>query len=396
MDLNTGIYWIWFSGFPFLKLRARNELIEALGGPEGIFNADEKKLSSFRGINSEMARIICSTGLDKAEQTVEECSKQKIDIITLNDPQYPFRLKNIYSPPSVLYVKGKMPDIDDSAVVAVIGTRKASQYGLRMGKRLAFEITGCGGVVVSLLTAGVDHAAAEGALLAGGTCIGVLGTSHELEHSRISDEVAEYGALVSEYPPGTVQSRAFFRDRIRIAAGLSLGAVVVEAPEKSGTRFFVSDALEQGKDIYAVPGNADSANSKGTLELLKMGAKPVATGWDVISEYAGIYPELRYSDDKMPEKIIGSESDDAEDSTEEKKTDAQSISDAEWIKKIRALNDEQKALIFAVENGASRIDEIIEKSGFSAPKVLSNITILEIRGIIIRDLSGNIKLKKHF
>ena len=216
MDHNTGLYWIWFSGFPFLSLRTRKELTDAFGGPEAVFSADEKRLASFRGISTETARLICSTGLYRAEEIIGECSRQGIDIITRDDPEYPFRLKNIYSAPSVLYVKGKLPDIDASALISVIGTRKASQYGLRMGKKLAFDITSCGGVVVSLLTAGVDRAAAEGALLAGGPCIGVLGTPHELEHSPVADEITEYGALVSEYPPGSAQLRSFFRDRKRV------------------------------------------------------------------------------------------------------------------------------------------------------------------------------------
>lgn len=394
----TGLYWIWFSCLPFLRLRTRNELIDAFGGPEGVFHADEKKIATFRGISSELARIIGSTGLDRAYSIADECSRQGIDIITRDDPEYPFRLKNIYTPPSALYVKGKLPHIDDSAVIAVIGTRKASQYGMRMGKRLAFEISRCGGIVVSLLTAGVDRTAAEGALLAGESCVGVLGTSHEQEHSPLADEIAENGALISEYPPGTSQLRSFFRDRNRIASGLSLGTVVVEAPEKSGTRYFVSEALEQGKDIFAVPGNADSANSMGTLDLLKMGAKPVVTGWDVMSEYAGMYPELHYSDDKIPEL----KSEFIPEKTENRQKpdvsviNTNSAAESDWNLKTASLNDEQKTIVSVIENGASRIDEIMEKSTFPAPKVLSNLTILEIRGIIIRDLSGNIRLKKHF
>ena len=141
-----------------------------------------------------------------------------------------------------------------------------------------------------------------------------------------------------------------------------------------------------------MPGNADSANSMGTLDLLKMGAKPVGTGWDVMGEYAGMYPELHYSDDKIPEPVCVAEPVMAEDRKDRDITET----DAQWSLRTESLNEEQKTVIYAVESGVSRVDEIIEKSGLPAPKVLSSITILEIRGLIIRDLSGNIKLKKHF
>ena len=119
-------------------------------------------------------------------------------------------------------------------------------------------------------------------------------------NNPITERMISSGAVISEYPPGTLQSRAFFRDRNRIAAGISLGTVVVEAPEKSGTRFFVYDALDQGKDIFAVPGNADSENSAGTLALLKNGARPVGCGWDVLSDYSGLFKELHQSDSTFP------------------------------------------------------------------------------------------------
>ena len=394
MDHQIGFSWIWFSCFPFLRLKTRMDLLEALGGPEAVFNAEESRLVAFRGINSDAAHLISSTGIDRVDEIINECKKQGLGIITCDDPAYPFRLKNIYSPPPVLYVKGKLPDIDDSAVISVIGTRKASQYGLRMGKKLAFDIAACGGTVVSLLTAGVDQAAAEGALSAGKPCIGVLGTPHELDRNPIADKIVADGAVISEYPPGSIQLRSFFRDRNRIASGISTGTVVVEAPEKSGTRFFVEEALEQGKDIYAVPGNADSENSKGTLYLLKMGARPVGSGWDVLAEYADMFPNLHHASEKIEDEA-GNE-DIAAVSEKEPPVSLPDCSiEDDWAGKIALLNQEQQAVISAMENGAGDTDSIIEASGLSAPKVLSNMTILEIKGLITRDLTGKIKLKKH-
>ena len=398
MDRERDIFWIWFSSFPFLRLRTRMELLSSFNGPEGVFSAGEAMLRKIRGISDEYAVVLSRAGFERADSIIGACEKQNIDIISIDDPRYPFRLKNIYAPPSVLYVKGKIPDLDKHAVISVIGTRKASQYGLRMGKRIAYEIVRCGAYAVSLLTPGVDRAVAEGALLAGDRCIGVLGTSHEQEHSSLADEIVEKGALISEYPPGSLQNRSFFRDRNRVAAGISLGAVVVEAPEKSGTRYFVNEALDQGKDVFAVPGNADSDNSIGTLELMKMGARPVASGWDVLSEYTAAFPELHFSSDRLEDALslrVVSEKP-VSDSSGKTNTGSGSPSASEWKRKTANLTDDQSVLVGLIRKGVSVIDDLIEKSGLPANKVLSSMTILEIKGIIVRDMSGKIELNKHF
>ena len=391
MKAQNAVYWIWFSSFPFLKLRTRTELLSAFKGPEGVFRADVSELKRFRGVSEESARIIKGTGLDRSERIIGECEHHHITFLTTDDPGYPFRLKNIYSPPPVLYIKGKLPDIDDSAVISVIGTRRASQYGLRMGKKIAFEIQECGGTVVSLMTPGVDQAVAEGALLSGRPCIGVLGTAHENDRSPLTDRIIWSGAVISEYPPGTLQLRSFFRDRNRIAAGISIGTVVVEAPEKSGTRYFVNEALDQGKDIFAVPGNADSDNSMGTLDLLKTGARPAGSGWDVISDYTDMFEGLHPSLQKMPDEAP------QENKTLAHETTApDSEAENEWNRILSSLNEKQSALIALIEQGASGTDELIEGSGLTAPKVLAQLTLLEIKGLILRDLSGRIRLNKHF
>ena len=393
MDLPASVYWIWLSCFPFLRLKTRVDLLEVFGSPEGIFHAEERELAALKGISRETARLISETGLDRVDDIIDRCDKQNIEILTQDNPAYPFRLKNIYSPPAVIYLKGNMPDIDDSAVVSVIGTRKASQYGLRMGKKIAFELSNCGGVVVSLLTAGVDQAAAEGAILAGKPCIGVLGTAHDVMLNPVIRNIVENGALISEYPPGSTQLRSFFRDRNRIAAGISVGTVVVEAPEKSGTRFFVEEALEQGKDIFAVPGNADSDNSKGTFNLLKMGAKPAGSGWDVLSEYCEFFPGLHNSSEILAEDF---HTDHAVSLKDDRNltSSAGSSRNEEWEQLNENISPEHKLILASIYKGADNTDAIIETTGMAASKVLSNLTILEIKGLISRDFSGKINLKK--
>jgi len=274
--------------------------------------------------------------------------------------------------------------VDDSALIAVIGTRKASPYGLKMAGRLSYGITKCGGIVVSGLTAGIDAEAAKAALMAGGTCIGVLGTAHEENRSPLARDVAEAGALISEYPPGTVAQKSFFRARNRISAGLSVGTVVVEAPKGSGALLFAREALEQGKEIFAVPGNADSANSAGTIELLKDGAKPVTEAWYVIGEFSSIFPESLHpaTEEAMPterENLPLSPATPVKDD---------GGNTADLRERLSQLSEQQLSIVTAIDSTGRHIDDIIEETALTSQQVMGSITMLEIKGIV-RRLPGN-------
>ena len=235
-------YWLWLSSAEGVHPAAKAALIEHYGNAEQAYFAPEGEFKGIKGISFKDAAILEKRDLSRCRFIEDQCAQQDISIVTMSDSAYPNRLKNIYAPPVVIYVKGKRIDIDEEPIISVIGTRKASPYGLKMGSKLAWEICRCGGTVVSMLTEGIDAQAARGALLAGGSCIGVLGTAHECRNSRMDDDIIVNGALISEYPPGTVSQKCFFRERNRIAAGISVGVVVVEAPEKSGTRLFADEA----------------------------------------------------------------------------------------------------------------------------------------------------------
>ena len=326
------------------------------------------------------------------ENILAECRRLDIRPVTMRDADYPRRLRNIFAPPAVIYVKGKLPELDDEAAIAVIGTRKASPYGLKMGSRLAYEIVKCGGIVVSGLTSGVDAAAARGALMADGVCIGVLGTSHEQEKGRLARDVAARGALISEYPPGTQPLRSHFRDRNRITAGIS----VVEAPEKSGALLFAAEANEQGKEIFAVPGNVDAPNSAGTISLMQEGAKPVRTGWDILCEFEALFPEKLQPAENVEMPDIGknqAETGEIEAESGKKGIDKEkSRGYIDLKEQLAQLSEEQLRIISAIDKGASHIDDVIENTGLSTPKVLAQLTVLEIKGFIKREPGKRISL----
>ncbi|MBR4943395.1 MAG: DNA-protecting protein DprA, partial [Clostridia bacterium] len=180
-----------------------------------------------------------------AMDILARCEEENLSVITLQDAVYPARLKNIYDPPVVLSVKGKLPVLDEEAAIAVVGTRDATPYGLKMARRFGHDLAACGGLVVSGLTRGIDRSAAEGALEACGKVIGVLGTGHDSANGDLYEDVAVSGALVSEYPPGMRTYKEQFRYRNRVTAGLSVGALVVEAPEgRYSLNDKVSDIME--------------------------------------------------------------------------------------------------------------------------------------------------------
>lgn len=382
-------YWLWLSTSAKLSPRAKAVLLKHYGGPEAMYEAPKGEITKLLGRRGEGAEDLEKRDLTSALRTIDRCKMQNIEVISIDDPRYPVRLKNIYAPPHIIYVKGRLPKIDDEPAIAVIGTRNASPYGIKMGRKLGFEISKCGGVVISGLTKGIDAAGAEGALIADGKCIGVLGMPHELARGKMVDELAVRGALVSEYPPGAGTCRQFFRARNRIAAGLSIGVVVVEAPYKSGTKLFVDEAVEQGKEIFAVPGNADSENCAGTNAMLKDGAKPVTEGWDVMSEFAKLYPDkIKRSTERIPGTCVKPEQNEPV-ITEKTHKDTKKVIDkpdtTEYIdlkKQLEGLSQSQLSIVSAMDREAMQVDEIIERTGLSPAKVLADLTLLQLKGCV--------------
>ncbi|MDO4983741.1 MAG: DNA-processing protein DprA [Eubacteriales bacterium] len=399
-------YWVWLSSLD-ISAEAKYAVINHYGDAEQAFFAHYGDFDNVERISARDREILEKRDMSKVNDILGKCELQNLQIVTFADAGYPKRLKQIYCPPVVLYVRGRLPAVDENAVIAVVGTRNASPYGIKMSRSIAFEIAKCGGIIASGLTRGIDATAAEGALTAGGTVIGVLGTPHEKDSGRFFLDIAAKGAVISEYPPFTEHRNYHFRERNRITAGLSVGVVAVEAPEGSGTRLFVTEANEQGKEIFAVPGNADSPNSFETNAMIKEGAKPVTCGWDVLEEFSGLYPlrpagsvlRLLEKTEEMPicaapEKPYRAEKKpDAEHKATKKEVDKPK--DKEYIdlqEQLSKLNEDQLKIIAAVEKSASHIDDIIEATGLSAARVLSQLTVLEIKGFIHREAGKRIAL----
>ena len=396
MPVDSLIYWIWLSLLN-LSPRAVTAVLQHCGDAERAYAEESDAFHGLRGITAREAEALENRDLTAAEFSLRRCREQKLRILPLTDPAYPERLKQIAEPPAALYIQGEFPELDKAPVLAVIGTRRASAYGLRMSRELAFQIASGGATVLSLLTPGADEAAAAGMIQAGTPCIGVLGTAHEACRWPLMRQVAGNGAVVSEYPPGKEQFRHFFRERNRLAAGLSDGVVVVEAPEKSGTRLFVTEAAEQGKDVFAVPGNADAETAAGTLNLLKEGAKLVTCGTDVLEEYLLRFPELtnylnreNSSDHKKTVPVSG-KPDGTYNSGNVSAVSAASAPE-DLRNQLQNLSADQLALIAAISPPATHVDDIVERSGLPVAKVLAQLTVLEIKGFVKREPGRNFSL----
>lgn len=383
-------YWIWLSAAA-VSPKGKTALLEQYGDPEAAFFAPKGSFSAVSGLSALEAQRLEQRDLSQVRSILDACRRQDLRILTYQDAAYPRRLRNIYAPPVVLYQKGTLPDVDGEALISVIGTRKASVYGLRTGRELAWQICRCGGSVVSLLTTGVDAEAARGALLADGRCIGVLGTAHEEDRSVFGRELASRGALISEYPPGTRFQKSFFRDRNRIAAGLSVGVVVVEAPEHSGTRLFAQEALEQGKEVFAVPGNVNAENSAGTLAMLKEGARLATCGWDVLEDFQNLFPgklhdagrEKPPGDGQLPAPPAPPPDPEPEpEKPVDKKAEPVYI---DLREQLSGLPEEQLAILTAIEKESTHVDDIILRTGLPTGTVLRHLTMLTIKGYVRRN-----------
>lgn len=240
-----------------------------------------------------------------AEQILARCAALGQCTVTPEDEDYPERLRNIANPPAVLYCKGSLPKLDDEVCIAVVGTRSATPYGVAMSFEFGFQLAKAGAVVVSGGALGVDCASHKGALQAGGKTIAVLGcginTDYLRENASLRNLISKDGTLVSEYPPDTPAFPRNFPMRNRIISGLSLGILVIEAGEKSGSLITANFALEQGRDVFALPGNVKSSVSDGTNNLIKAGAKPTTCVQDIVEEYIMQYPhKLKQIDKNAP------------------------------------------------------------------------------------------------
>ena len=415
-------YWIWLTTRKRLTLRGQQLVLSYFGTPEEIYRARQSDIEQVQGLTDKEVAALGQKDLDGAKTILEMCSDQGIRVITSRDTAYPQRLLAIDVPPLVLYYRGKFMPFDELPVVTVVGSRKASAYGLAVARRMGNQIGACGGVVVSGAAKGIDSQALEGALEAGGMVAAVLGNGLDIVYPRESEAVyqavASRGCLISEYPPGTPPMARNFPQRNRIMSGLALGVLVVEAAKQSGSLITAGLALEQGRDVFAVPGNIGIASSAGSNQLLQEGAMLVTDGWDIMREYMPRYPEhihelrgtppleLRQSAQPRQEPVLKVAS-----PVEAPKQQKKSRNPLKFVKmaknpepngengidnepkrnyidlqeKLSALTADEKTIASVLIPGEQQVDDIVAKTGLPVARVLACLTLLEVKGYVTQE-----------
>lgn len=286
-------YWFALRSVPLVGNVTCRRLIEHFGSPARVLDASFDELAAVKGVNSSAALSISRhDGRKNAETAVTALAKSGATLVTLLHEDYPPFLKEIPDPPPYIYLKGTLPAA--SRVVAVVGSRRASDYGISVTTRLSRELAERGVTIVSGLAMGIDAAAHRGALQVSGSTVGVLGCGidqiYPAENRQLFREMEAKGGIVSEFAPGTPPDAPNFPRRNRIISGMARGVLVVEAVEKSGSLITARFALEQGREVFAVPGNINFRASRGTNSLIKEGAKLVETVEDILGE---LPPESR-------------------------------------------------------------------------------------------------------
>lgn len=342
-------YWIALSCLTPLGARRIRRLVEAFGSAENAYTAGRDDLIA-AGLPLRAAETVCrerqAIDPDEAARKVQSCG---ISVLTLYDAGYPDLLRQIYDPPAVLFFRGDI-GVLAAPCVAVVGSRQASVYGRTVAEKLAGGLAAAGVVVVSGMARGIDTCAHTGALKADGKTAAVLGCGLDIcyppENRRLREEIAQKGVIISEFPPGTQPKPAHFPLRNRIISGLSLATVVVEAGEKSGALITADCALEQGRDVFAVPGSVNSPNSRGCHRLIKEGAQIAESAADILQAMGMEAAKIRKEEVKVTVR--------------------------------------QSGILDAMQYEPVHFDDICHRSGIAAQQLAADLAELELAGLVTK------------
>lgn len=380
--------YIWLSDcINYMNISA---VLDAFGDPKTVKLAKKEELLEVLS-KSEVEKIL-KQDYKKADDVFAQCYDKDIKIITIVDVAYPEKLRNIENPPICLYVKGRMPDVNNLPVISVVGTRDCSKYGLNVTKYLCTELAKCGAIIVSGMALGIDNIANKSALYAGKSTIAVLGCSVDIcypqQNRDVYRDIIATGAVISEFPPITQVTGGNFPQRNRIMSGLADGVIIIEAPERSGALITANHAMEQGRDVFAVPGNIDSFCSKGANNLIKGGAIPVTDASDIVKFYEGKFAGLKYSQAVE----IGDKIEIIDKKPKAKRKMLGFSKKKEEIKIPTDLSGNELEIYKVVANGYNTPDKIIEKTGLPAHIAMSCLTILEVK-LYVERKADKIKIK---
>lgn len=330
-------------------------LLQALRSPSEVFAAGERALKRVPGIDALTAAAICSARHnDNGDRLLQKFHECNASVVSIWDPDYPFRLKEIHNPPALLFVRGELPRVDE-ACISVVGTRTPSAYGIAQAHRIAEDLASRGIGIVSGMARGIDTSAHEGCLQAQGRTYAVFGCGIDLiypaENNSIAKKIEQSGGLISEFLPGTRPDPGLFPRRNRIISGMAVGVVIVQGSESSGALITAKCALEQNREVFALPGSVEDRRSGGPHALIRQGATLVASAEDILSEIgiAGIgmgKPEVKVE--------------------------------------LPRLNPSEEELVKKLSSDPIHIDQLVREMDRPVPAVLADLLGLEMKGWVVQ------------
>lgn len=393
------VHWIWYSSLRGLSPQQKRKLMHRYNDPEEIFNKAD--FQDDLSLSAEAVAALSDKDLAYSRQLLKRCNELRIQIVTYRDAAYPAKLKNISDPPLVLYYKGQLPDFDMQPVIGVVGTRKASLYGKSNAHLMGSSIAACGGMVISGGAAGIDTEALRGALTAQLPTVAVLGCGVDVvfpaSNRSLFEKITEKGCLLSEYPPGTTVQKWHFPERNRIISGLSDALLVVEAPEKSGALITAKLALEQGREVFAMPGGANLYHCAGSNRLLQEGATAVSTGWDILKNYEDRYPDIVYRGTETEDKplwVVQTPQIPERELSDKKyidNTPTRAYSDESNIPS--GLDDLSRKVLGCLRKDPTPVDDVIARAEAPAAEVLGVLTKMSLMGLVVNHPGRMVSVK---
>lgn len=347
--------------------RTRRLLLDRFGSSEAVLAAAPSELRSVQGVGPKLTeRILAACDEIDVDGVIAVCQQRGVQILAETDEVYPSILRQIPDPPPILFVRGELKP-QDGLAIGIVGTRHATHYGLRQAERLSASLARAGLTIISGLARGVDAAAHRGAMAAGGRTLAVLGSGvlsiYPPEHDQLAEDIVAHGALLSEAPPLAAPHSGVFPQRNRVISGLSLGVLVIEAGDRSGALITARLAMEQGREVFAVPGRVEDPSARGCHRLIRDGAKLVQTADDVLEELGPLFEPAARDDGRAvhhPAELL--------------------------------LNEQEQQVLDAIGTDPTSIDEILTATGLSVPNVLSTLSVLEMRRLV-RRLSGTLVVR---
>jgi len=331
-------------------------LLDVFGNPERILTVSAREIRQVDGFGADLADAVAGweNSIDLSRE-LRRINEEELTLLTQEDALYPKLLKEIHDPPIVLYVRGQLTEKDHNGI-AIVGSRHATQYGLSTAKKMAFQIAYSGYSVISGLARGIDTAAHEGALASKGRTIAVIGAGHGKlyppENAALAEKIAQQGAVISEFPVDYPPDKQSFPLRNRIVSGWSCGIVVVEAPTRSGSLITAQQAADQGRTVYAVPGNIDRPSSHGCNRLIQEGAKLIMDGADVLDDLMTLFPTQ-----PLAPKV-------------------------ENTKPSAALAGDEVTVYDAIGTSETHVNELTERTGLPASTINATLMKLEMKRVI--------------